>query len=36
MEDQRLYNVGAALESALLSKWGAPLLAKAPALGGSK
>jgi aspartyl-tRNA(Asn)/glutamyl-tRNA(Gln) amidotransferase subunit A len=36
MEDQRLYNVGAALEAALLSKWGAPLLAKAPALGGSK
>ena len=36
MEDQRLYNVGAALEAALLSKWGAPLLAKAPVLGGSK
>ena len=36
MEDQRLYNVGAALEAALLSKWGAPLLSKAPALGGTK
>ena len=36
MEDQRLYNVGAALETALLSKWGAPLLSKAPALGGAK
>ena len=36
MEDQRLYNVGAALESALLSKWGAPLLSKAPVLGGAK
>jgi aspartyl-tRNA(Asn)/glutamyl-tRNA(Gln) amidotransferase subunit A len=32
MQDQRLYNVGAALEAALLSKWGAPLLEKAPAL----
>lgn len=32
MQDQRLYNVGAALEAALLSKWGAPLLDKAPAL----
>ena len=36
MEDQRLYNVGAALEAALLSKWGAPLLSKAPVLGGAK
>ena len=36
MQDQRLYNLGAALESALLSKWGAPLLSKAPALGGAK
>jgi len=36
MQDQRLYNVGAALEAALLSKWGAPLLDKAPALGGTK
>ncbi|MEN9680085.1 MAG: hypothetical protein RLZ57_1214 [Actinomycetota bacterium] len=32
MQDQRLYNVGAALEAALLSKWGVPLLDKAPAL----
>jgi aspartyl-tRNA(Asn)/glutamyl-tRNA(Gln) amidotransferase subunit A len=36
MEDQRLYNVGAALEAALHSKWGGALLDKAPALGGSK
>jgi aspartyl-tRNA(Asn)/glutamyl-tRNA(Gln) amidotransferase subunit A len=36
MEDQRLYNVGAALEAALVSKWGGPLLDKAPALGGAK
>ena len=36
MEDQRLYNVGAALEAALLSKWGGALLDKAPALGRSK
>jgi aspartyl-tRNA(Asn)/glutamyl-tRNA(Gln) amidotransferase subunit A len=36
MEDQRLYNVGAALEAALLSKWGAPLLDKAPVLRGAK
>ena len=36
MEDQRLYNVGAALEAALLSKWGAPILSKAPVLGGAK
>jgi aspartyl-tRNA(Asn)/glutamyl-tRNA(Gln) amidotransferase subunit A len=36
MEDQRLYNAGAALEAALLAKWGAPLLSKAPALGGAK
>lgn len=36
MQDQRLYNVGAALEAALLSKWGVPILSKAPALGGSK
>jgi aspartyl-tRNA(Asn)/glutamyl-tRNA(Gln) amidotransferase subunit A len=34
MEDQRLYNVGAALEAALLSKWGAPILSKAPELAG--
>ena len=36
MEDHRLYNVGAALEAALLSKWGGALLDKAPTLGGSK
>ena len=36
MQDQRLYNVGGALEAALLAKWGAPLLSKAPALGGAK
>ena len=36
MQDQRLYSVGAALESALLSKWGAPLLSLIPALGGVK
>ena len=33
MKDDRLYQVGAALEAALLSKWGAPLLSKAPKLG---
>ena len=32
MQDQRLYNVGSALEASLLSKWGAPLLDKAPVL----
>ncbi|MDP1711663.1 MAG: Asp-tRNA(Asn)/Glu-tRNA(Gln) amidotransferase subunit GatA [Candidatus Nanopelagicaceae bacterium] len=36
MQDQRLYSVGAALEAALLSKWGAPLLSRIPALGGVK
>ena len=36
MQDQRLYQAGAALEAALLSKWGAPILSKAPALGGAK
>jgi aspartyl-tRNA(Asn)/glutamyl-tRNA(Gln) amidotransferase subunit A len=36
MQDQRLYQVGSALEAALLSQWGAPILDKAPALGGSK
>ncbi|MDA2962608.1 MAG: Asp-tRNA(Asn)/Glu-tRNA(Gln) amidotransferase subunit GatA [Actinomycetota bacterium] len=35
MQDQRMYLVGAALEAALLSKWGAPLLSQAPALAGS-
>jgi len=36
MQDQRLYQAGAALEAALISKWGAPILSKAPALGGAK
>ncbi len=36
MQDQRLYQAGAALEAALLSQWGAPILSKAPALAGSK
>ena len=34
MQDQRLYQVGAALEAALISKWGAPILSKAPSMGG--
>ncbi|MGH3364664.1 MAG: Asp-tRNA(Asn)/Glu-tRNA(Gln) amidotransferase subunit GatA, partial [Nocardioidaceae bacterium] len=33
--DDRLYRVGAALEAALLDRWGAPLLDKAPALVGA-
>ena len=33
MKDDRLYNVGAALEAALLSRWGKPILANAPLLG---
>ena len=36
MQDQRLYQTGAALEAALLSKWGAPILSKAPELKGAK
>ncbi len=36
MQDQRLYQAGAALEAALLSKWGAPILTKAPELRGAK
>jgi len=36
MQDQRLYQAGAALEAALLTKWGAPILSKAPALKGAK
>ncbi|CAN2208846.1 GatA Asp-tRNAAsn/Glu-tRNAGln amidotransferase A subunit and related amidases [Candidatus Nanopelagicaceae bacterium] len=36
MQDQRLYLAGAALEAALLSKWGAPILTKAPELKGVK
>jgi len=35
MQDQRLYQVGAALEAALVSKWGAPILSKAPSMGGA-
>jgi len=36
MQDQRLYQVGSALESALVTKWGGHLISKAPALGGAK
>jgi aspartyl-tRNA(Asn)/glutamyl-tRNA(Gln) amidotransferase subunit A len=36
MQDQRLYQAGAALEAALISKWGGTLISKAPALGGKK
>ncbi len=36
MQDQRLYQAGAALEAALLSKWGAPILSKAPEVEGAK
>jgi len=32
MQDQRLYQAGAALEAALVSKWGAPILSRAPQL----
>ena len=32
MADERLYTVGAALERALLEKWGAPILSHAPEL----
>jgi len=35
MADDRLYNVGAAIERELLNKWGAPLLSKAPELAGA-
>lgn len=35
MADDRLYNVGAALERALLSQWGTPLLSNAPELAGA-
>ena len=34
MQDQRMYLVGAALEAALLTLWGAPLLSQAPELVG--
>ncbi len=33
MKDDRMYQVGAALEDSLLSKWGKPILASAPVLG---
>ncbi len=36
MQDQRLYQAGAALEAALLTKWGSPILSKAPVLGGAR
>ena len=36
MQDQRLYQAGAALESALSSQWGGNLITKAPALTGGK
>ena len=36
MQDQRLYQAGAALEAALLTKWGASILSKAPVLAGGK
>ena len=32
MKDDRMYNVGAALEAALNTKWGAPIYTKVPAL----
>jgi aspartyl-tRNA(Asn)/glutamyl-tRNA(Gln) amidotransferase subunit A len=36
MQDQRLYEVGAALEAALVNKWGGYLIDQVPALGGAK
>ena len=36
MKDDRMYQVGAALEAALLSKWGKPILARVPDLGAAK
>jgi aspartyl-tRNA(Asn)/glutamyl-tRNA(Gln) amidotransferase subunit A len=33
MKDDLMYQVGGTLEAALNSKWGAPLMSKAPALG---
>ena len=36
MQDQRLYQAGAALEAALSSQWGGHLITKAPALTGGK
>jgi aspartyl-tRNA(Asn)/glutamyl-tRNA(Gln) amidotransferase subunit A len=32
MQDDRFYRVGGTLEAALLSKWGQPILSKAPDL----
>ena len=34
-KDERLYSVGAALEAALVDRWGGPILDRAPALGGA-
>ncbi len=36
MQDDRFYRVGGTLEAALLSKWGQPILSKAPDLVGQK
>ena len=36
LADDRVYRVGAALEAALLDRWGGPLLDKAPALEGAR
>ena len=35
LADDRVYRVGAALETLLEKQWGAPLLAKAPTLNGA-
>jgi aspartyl-tRNA(Asn)/glutamyl-tRNA(Gln) amidotransferase subunit A len=35
-QDARLYRVGAALEAVLVDSWGAPLLDRAPILGGAR
>ena len=36
LADDRLYRVGAAVETALGARWGGPILAKAPDLGGAR
>ncbi|KRA29687.1 MULTISPECIES: Asp-tRNA(Asn)/Glu-tRNA(Gln) amidotransferase subunit GatA [unclassified Nocardioides] len=36
LADDRLYRVGAAVEAALTTQWGGPILAKAPILGGDR
>lgn len=36
LADDRLYRVGAAVEAALTTRWGGPILAKAPTLGGAR